>query len=185
MRKVVFGINVTLDGVFDHTYGIANDELHEYFTKLLQTVDLVIFGRNTYQLMYPYWHTVAVNQSESKAVNEFARTYDSLERIVFSKTLKSVEWKTTRISCEAPEDEIVKLRQLPARDIAISSLDIASRLTRLGLIDEYHFVVHPVLAGRGKRLFDGEDLKEKLRLKLVGTATFNSGAVALHYVRHT
>lgn len=87
MRNVVFGINITLDGVCDHANGIADDELHEYFTGLLQSSDIDIFGRNTYQLMYPYWHDVAVNQSESKIVNEFARTYDSIPKIVFSKTL--------------------------------------------------------------------------------------------------
>ena len=68
MRKVVFGINITLDGVCDHTNGIADDELHEYFTRLLQSADVDIFGRNTYHLMYPYWHDVAMNQSETEVI---------------------------------------------------------------------------------------------------------------------
>ncbi|MCB0004163.1 MAG: dihydrofolate reductase, partial [Anaerolineae bacterium] len=84
MRKVIFAINITIDGYCGHETGIVDDELHEYFTRLLQDSDVDIFGRNTYHLMYPFWHDVAVNQSESKTINEFARTFDSMPKIVFS-----------------------------------------------------------------------------------------------------
>jgi dihydrofolate reductase len=87
MRKVTFAINITLDGYCGHESGIADDELHEYFSGLLRESDVDIFGRDTYQLMYPYWHDVAVNQSDTEVVNEFARTFDSIPKIVFSTTL--------------------------------------------------------------------------------------------------
>jgi dihydrofolate reductase len=178
MRNAVFGINITLDGVCDHTNGIADDELHEYFTGLLRSSDIDILGRNTYQLMYPYWHDVAVNQSESKVVNEFARTYDSIPKIVFSKTLPSVEWNNTTLLRSHLQEEIVKLKQQSGKNICIGSVSIAAFLTQLGLIDEYHIVVHPVIAGKGPRLFESGD---KYTLELIDSKRFRSGAIALHY----
>ena len=179
MRKVVFAINITIDGYCGHESGIAaDDELHEHFTRLLQESDVEIFGRNTYQLMYPYWHDVAVAQSETKAVNEFARAYDSIPKIVFSTTLQSVEWNNTTLLRSNLRDEILKLKQQPGKSIFIGGLNIASQVAQWNLIDEYHFVVHPIIAGKGPRLFEagGEH-----PLKLVGSKTFRSGAVALHY----
>jgi len=185
MRKVVFGINITLDGGCDHTNMIADDELHEYYTRLLQSADVEIIGRNTYNLMYPYWHDVAMNQSETEVINEFARTFDSIPKIVFSTSLKSVEWNNTTLLRSNLQEEIVKLKQQPGKDISIGSISIASQLTQLGLIDEYHFVVHPVIAGKGPRLFELEVMKDNLQLELVGSKTFHSGVVALHYKKHS
>ena len=185
MRKVVFGINITLDGGCDHTNGIVDDELHEYYTRLLQSAGVEIFGRNTYHLMYPYWHDVAMNQSETEVTNEFARTFDSIPKIVFSTTLKSVEWNNTTLLRSNLQEEIVKLKQQPGKYISIGSISIASQLTQLGLIDEYHFVVHPIIARKGPRLFELDVMKDNLQLKLVGSKTFHSGVVALHYKKHS
>ena len=178
MRKVIFAINLTIDGYCGHETGIADDELHEYFTGLLQDSGVDIFGRNTYHLMYPYWHDVAVHQSESKAINEFARIYDAMPKIVFSTTLQSVEWSNTTLLHSNLREEILKLRGQPGKNIAIGSLSIASQAAEWDLIDEYHFVVHPIIAGRGPRLFGS--VKDRT-LKLIGQKTFGSGVVALHY----
>ena len=185
MRKVVFAINITVDGCCGHESVVADDELHEHFTGLLQDSDIEIFGRNTYHLMYPYWHDVAMSQSESKATNEFARTFDSKTKIVFSTTLKSVEWNNTTLLRSNLQEEIVKLKQQPGKDISIGSISIASQLTQLGLIDEYHIVVHPIIARKGPRLFELDDMKDNLQLELVGSKTFQSGVVALHYKKHS
>jgi dihydrofolate reductase len=173
-RKVVFAINITIDGYCGHETGIADDELHEHFTGLLREADIEIFGRNTYQLMYPYWHEVAVDQSESKTVNEFARIYDAIPKIVFSTTLKSVEWNNTTLLSSNLREEILKLKQQPGKNIFIGGLNIASQVAQWNLIDEYHFVVHPIIAGKGPRLFEagGEHL-----LKLVASKPFISGAI--------
>ncbi len=184
MRNVIFGINITVDGCCDHEDVIADDELHEYYTELLRTVDVILFGRKTYQLMESYWPAVAKNQSETKAVNEFARKIDSLNKIVFSKTLNTVEWKNTKISRANIEEELQKLKRQPGKDISIGGLSIASHLTQLGLIDEYRFVVQPIVAGKGPRLFEATDLKERLQLKLVESKTFHSGVVALYYKKY-
>jgi dihydrofolate reductase len=185
MRKVVFGINITLDGGCDHTNGIADDKLHEYFTGLLRDSGVDIFGRNTYHLMYPYWHDVAVNQSETEVINEFARTFDAIPKIIFSTTLQSVEWNNTTLLRSNLQEEIMKLKQQPGKDISIGSISIASQLTQLGLIDEYHFVIHPVITGKGPRLFELEVMKDNLQLELIGSKTFHSGVVALHYKKHS
>src|SRR5512138_627605 len=165
MRKVTFAINITLDGYCGHESGIADDELPKYFTGLLRDSDVHIFGRDTYHLMYPYWHDVAVNQSETEVTNEFARTFDSIPKIVFSTTLKSVEWNNTILLRSNLQEEILKLKQQPGKNISIGALNIAAQLAQSGLIDEYHFLIQPIIAGKGPRLFE---LGKNFTLELIG-----------------
>lgn len=181
MRTVRFAINITADGYCDHMVGIADEESHAYFTGLLRGADTGLFGRKTYQLMEPFWPDAAKNQSMSPAENEFARVYDSLERIVFSHTLNHVDGRNVRISRVSPEEEVRALRQRPGKDIFIGGLNLASQLTRSGLIDEFHFVVQPFIAGKGPRLFEAIAMNETLPLTLAGTTPFRSGLIALHY----
>ena len=184
MRKVVFAINITADGYCSHTDGIADDELHENFTGVLRNAGLLLYGRITYQLMVPYWSDVARTQSESAAINEFARVFDSVDKVVFSTTLKHVEANNTRLVRANLAEEVIALKQQPGKDICVGSLSIASQLSQRGLIDDYQFVVHPVIAGKGPRLFESVKLQDTLRLELVGSKTFGSGAVALQYRKH-
>ena len=181
MRKVFFAINITADGYCGHTDGIADEELHDFFTGLLRSAGVILYGRITYQLMVPYWPDIARNRSEAGATYEFARVFDSLEKVVFSTTLSHVEGSNTRISRAGIAEEVLALKGQPGKDIAVGSLSIASQLSALGLIDEYHFVVHPVMAGKGPRLFETVKLKDRIMLELIGSKTFGSGAVALHY----
>jgi len=185
MRKVVFAINITTDGFCSHTDGIADDELHEYFTRLLRNASLLLYGRITYQLMVPYWPDVARKQSEAEATNEFARVFDSLDKVVFSTTLQHVDGNNTRILRANVAEEVVALKQQPGKDICVGGLSIASQLSARGLIDEYRFVVHPVVAGKGPRLFETEKPQDRLRLDFIGSETFRSGVVALHYRKNT
>ena len=183
MRNLIFAINTTLDGCVDHTKQLADDETHEYFTDLLREVDLGVFGRITYQLMVPFWPEVAKNQSMTKASNEFARAFVSINKIVFSRLLDSAEDKNTRIVRTNLRDEILKLKQEQGKSILLGGVDITSQLIELGLVDEYRFVVGPIVAGEGRRLLDGVSLSEKLQLKLVDTKIFKSGCVALRYLK--
>jgi dihydrofolate reductase len=185
MRKVVFAINITTDGYCSHTDMIADEELHEYFTGVLRNASLLLYGRITYQLMVPYWPDVAKRQSEAEASNEFARVFDLLDKVVFSTTLKHVDGNNTRLVRANVAEEVVALKQQPGKDICVGSLSIASQLSERGLIDDYQFVVHPVVAGKGPRLFETVRLQDTLRLDLVGSKTFGSGVVALHYRKHT
>jgi dihydrofolate reductase len=182
MRNVIYAINITLDGCCDHTKQVAGEETHEYSTHLMRDVDLLVFGRKTYQLMVPYWPDIAKSQSETKAANEFARTFDSITKIVFSRSLASAESRNTRIVRTNPHDEILKLKQEPGRNILIGGVDIPSQLVELGLVDEYIFVVGPIVAGEGRRLLEGVSRRERLQLKLVDSKIFKSGCVALRYL---
>src|SRR5262249_3795577 len=181
MRNVIFAINTTLDGCCDHTKQLADDETHEYFTQLLREVDLLVFGRKTYQLMVPFWPEVAKNQSMTKASNEFAKTFDSIKKVVFSRSLDSAEDRNTRIVRTNLYDEILKLKQEQGKAILTGGVSVPSQLIELGLVDEYRFVVSPIVAGEGRRLLEGVSLQEKLQLKLVESKSFESGCIALRY----
>ncbi len=182
MRNVIYAINITLDGCCDHTKTIADDELLEYYAHFMRDVDLLVFGRKTYQLMVPYWPDIAKSPSETKADKEFAETFVSINKIVFSQSLDSAEGKNTRIVRTNLRDEILKLKQEQGKNILIGGVSIPSQLIELGLVDEYHFVVQPIVAGEGRRLLEGISL-EKLQLKLVESKIFKSGCVALRYLR--
>jgi dihydrofolate reductase len=183
MRSVIFAINITIDGCCDHTKGIPDDETFEYFTNLTREVDLQVFGRKTYQLMVPYWPEVAKDPSATKSDREFADAFVSVNKLVFSRTLESVEDRNTRIVRTNLHDEIVKLKQEPGKNILVGGVDIPSQLIELGLVDEYRFVVSPVIAGEGRRLLEGVSLPESLQLKLVESKNFKSGCVALRYLK--
>ncbi len=185
MRNLIYAINLTIDGCFDHTKGIPNDELLEYFTRLVLDADLLVYGRKTYQLMVPYWPDVAKNPSEqTKADYEFAQAFDAINKIiVFSQSLDSPEGKRTRIVRTSLHDEVLKLKQEQGKDILTGGVSIPSQLVELGLIDEYQFVVHPIVSGEGRRLFEGVNLQDKLQLKLAESKTFKSGCVALRYLK--
>jgi len=183
MRKLIFGINTTLDGCVDHTKQVADGETHEYFTHLLREADLLVYGRKTYQLMVPFWPEVAKNQSMDKASNEFAQAFDSLSKIVFSRSLDRAEDNNTRIVRSNLHDEILKLKQEEGKNILTGGVSIPSQLIELGLVDEYRFVVGPIVAGEGRRLLEGVSLPERLQVKLVDTKVFESGCVALRYLK--
>src|SRR5580700_11686827 len=136
MRNVIFAINITLDGCCDHTKFNPDEETHEYFTQLTRDVDLLIFGRKTYQLMVPYWPDIAKSQSETKADIEFAQTFVSKKKIVFSRSLGSAEDKNTKIVGSNLRDQILKLKQEPGPNILVGGVDVPSQLMELGLIDE-------------------------------------------------
>ena len=184
MRKLIYAINLTIDGCCDHTKMIPEEEMFEFHTQLVRNADLFVYGRKTYQLMVPYWPDIAKNPAgENKADIEFAQAFDSNKIIVFSKTLEKAEGKNTEIVRTNLKDEILKLKQQQGKYILTGGADIPSQLIQLGLVDEYHIVIHPVIAGEGRRLMEGINLQEKLQLKLVESKTFKSGSVALHYLK--
>jgi dihydrofolate reductase len=184
MRNLIYAINLTLDGCVDHTKFNPAEDLLEHYTRLLRDdAGVLVYGRKTYQLMVPYWPAVAKSQSETKADIEFAQAFDSKKLVVFSRSLDSVEGKNTRIVRANLRDEILKLKQEPGKDILVGGVDIPSQLIKLDLVDEYRFVVMPIIAGAGRRLMEGVSLPEKLQLKLVESKTFKSGCVALRYLK--
>ena len=181
MRSLIFAINLTIDGCCDHTKQFVDEETLEYFTHLTRESDLQVFGRKTFQLMVPYWPEVLKSQSSTKTEAEFARAFDSINKVVFSRTLDTTEDRNTRIVHTNLRDEILKLKQEQSGNILVGGVSIPSQLIALGLVDEYRFVVGPIFAGEGKRLLEGVSLGETLRLKLIESKNFKSGSIALHY----
>ena len=184
MRKLIYAINFTLDACCEHTQGIVDDELLDYYTALVGGADLIVYGRKTYELMVPYWPDILKKPAgETKADVDYARAFESVDKIVFSRTLHKAEGSKTSIVQTDLRDEILKLKQEGDGYILVGGVDLPSQLTTLGLIDEYRFVVHPIIAGGGRRLFEGATLAESLRLKLVDSKNFENGQVALTYLK--
>lgn len=179
MRKLIAAINMTLDGFCDHTAVIADDELHQHYNELLKNADALLFGRITYQLMESYWPSVVKNPTGSKPEDEFAVIIDNIQKIVFSRTLRHIEWKNTILKNEIVKEEISKLKKQSGKNIYAGSPGLIVTLTRLGLIDEYILCVHPIISGNGLPLF--KNINDRINLKLIQTKTFDSGAIVLSY----
>lgn len=178
MRKLIAAINMTLDGLCDHTAIIPDDEIHQHYADLLSNADTVLYGRITFQLM-EYWQTVVENPTGNKAMDEFAVIMDNIPKIVFSHTLKNIEWKSAMLANLDLEEEVLELKQQPGKDIFVGSRSLIIQLMKLNLIDEYQLCVHPLVAGSGLPLF--ENINDKTILKLKKTKTFGGGAVTLYY----
>jgi len=174
-------MNMTLDGFCDHTAMIADDEIHQHYNELLRSAGVVLYGRITYQLM-EYWATVVKNPTGIKSMDEFAVTMDNIPKIVFSNTLKNVEWKTAKLAKRGIKEEVLELKQSHnggSKDILVGSPSLIVTATKLNLIDEYQFCVHPIIAGKGLPLF--KNINDRIDLKLLKTKTFSSGAVVFYY----
>jgi len=183
MSKLIYVINLSIDGCFDHTIGPPGEDLFDFYINLVRNAGMLVYGRTTYELMVPYWPDIARNPAgQEKSDVEYAEAFDAVEKVVFSKSLEKAEGKNSRIVRTKAEDEIRKLKQKEGKDMYVSGVALPSYLIELGLVDEYIFTILPVIAGKGRRLMEGIGMQEKLGLKLVDTKVFESGAVILHYV---
>ena len=179
MRKVIAAMNMTLDGFCDHTAMTADDELHQHYNELLSNADTLIYGRTTYQLMESYWPTVVKNPTGNKPTDEFAVLIDNISKIVFSHTLKNVEWKNSKVAKKDIKEEVLELKQQPGKDILVGSPSLIVATMNLNLVDECQFLVQPTIVGKGLRLF--KNINDRIDLKLVNTKTFSSGSITLYY----
>jgi dihydrofolate reductase len=180
MRKIIAGINTTIDGFCDHTAGIPDEEIHHHYAEQLVRADAILFGRITYELMQ-FWQNLLKNPSGEKSMDDFAVAIDKIPKIVFSHTLKNTGWDSATLSEKSLEDMVLELKQQPGKDILVGSRSLIVSLTNLNLIDEYQLCVHPVVIGKGLPLF--ENLNDRTIFKLVKTRTFTSGAIMLYYHR--
>lgn len=180
MRKVIAAINITIDGFCDHTVMVAaDDELHEHYSDLLSNAGVLVYGRVTYQMMEEYWPSIIRNPTGNSATDRFAVAMDKVPKIVFSRTLKKVDWQNTTLLHDGLSDKIQELKNQPGRDIFIGSPSLISTLASGGLIDEYQLCVHPAIVGKGLQLF--KHVNEMMVLKLEKSKTFRSGAVTHYY----
>lgn len=179
MRKIIAAINVTIDGFCDHTYGIADEELHRHYNELLKHAGALIYGRITYQLMESSWPPIVKNPTGDKATDEFAVLIDIIPKIVFSRTLTDAGWRNAKLAKRSIAEEVAELRHQPGKYILVGSPSLIVALTNLNLIDEYQLCVHPVIAGKGLPLFKG--INDKIIFKLLRTKPFGSGAMVFYY----
>jgi len=178
MRKIIAALNMTLDGICDHTAGIPDEEIHKHYTELLGQGDAILYGRTTYQLM-EFWQTILENPSEKKSMNDFAAAIDKIPKIVFSHTLKNIQWKSATIAKRDLKTEVLELVNQSNKDILVGSRSLIIQLLKLNLIDEFQLCIYPMIEGKGLLFF--EDINNRIIFKLVRTKTFKSGAIILYY----
>ena len=178
MRKIIAAINMTLDGIFDHTAGMPDEEIHQHYTDLLNQGDVILYGRITYQLM-EFWRTFLEKPSEEKSMNDFAIAIDNIPKIVFSRTLNNLEWKSATIANRDLRETVLELKQQSGKDVFVGSRSLIIQLLKLNLIDELQLCIYPLVAGNGLPLF--ESFKDRTIFNLVNTKTFKAGSVILYY----
>ena len=178
MKKVIAAINMTLDGICDHTAGIPDEALHKHYEELLDQSGVILYGRTTYQLMQ-YWQTLLKNPSGEQSMDDFAVAIDRIPKIVFSNTLQNTEWNTAKLASNEIEKEVSVLKQQAGKDILVGSRSLIIQLLNLNLIDEFQICIHPMIEGKGLPLFD--QIKNQTIFKLLKTKTFASGAIILYY----
>ena len=180
MRKIIFAINSTINGFADHTVGIVNDELHNFFIKLLNDVDAVLYGRKTYQLMESFWPIAHKDSGSTEDVKRFADTINPMKKIVFSNSLTEVNWENSSLASESLIKTVNKLKSENGKNVAVGSLTLASQLLKQNLIDEFWFAIHPVVVQKGPLLFEGIDDVIK-KLTFIDSITLSTGVVIHHY----
>ena len=178
MRPLRYSINVTLDGCCDHRAVIADEELHRHAVENLKRADALLFGRVTYAMMEAAFRSPVRTGEMPDWMEPFARTIDAARKYVVSSTLDRVDWNAELVRGDLGQ-AVQELKQEPGRGLLLGGVKLPLALAELGLIDEYEFVVQPVLAGHGPTLFAG--LSKRIDLKLVSRLEFGSGAVAMRY----
>jgi dihydrofolate reductase len=181
MGLLTFALNVTLDGCIDHREGIADDELHDYFTDLMDSAGAMLFGRTTYELMESAWPAIARDETAPRASRDWALKLEAKTKYVVSSSRRDFPWvNTIRVTGDLRES-VQRLKDNTPRGVLVGSPMLSAGLEQLGLIDEYRIVVHPVIAGHGPTLFQGLDRSR--HLELISTHRLKSGVMAMHYRR--
>ncbi|HVU02872.1 MAG TPA: dihydrofolate reductase family protein [Polyangiaceae bacterium] len=178
MRPLRYSINVTLDGCCDHREGESSEDLHRHAVENLERADALVFGRVIYEMMEEAFRSSRRTGPFPESLEAFARTIDAAKKYVVSSTLPHVDWNAELIRGDLAT-AVRTLKEQPGKGLFLGGVKLPLALAELGLIDEYEFVVHPRIAGRGPTLFSG--LPKALDLKLVDRLEFESGAVAMRY----
>jgi len=183
MGLLTFSINITLDGCVDHREGIADDETHAFFTRLMDESGAMLWGRVTYEMMESYWPAVARGDVEAPAaLREWAVKLEAKPKYVVSKTRKDFPWTHSHPVAGELCAAVQALKDATPAGVLLGSGKLAAELDRLDLIDEYQFLIHPRIAGHGPTLYQS-GLPGTRRLELVSAQPLRNGAVAMHYRR--
>ncbi len=183
MGLLTFTINLTLDGCIDHQEGIADGETHAYFTRLMDESGAMLWGRVTYEMMECFWPAVARGDVDvPSAMHEWAVKLDAKPKYVASSTRIDFPWTNSHHIVGDLCEGVQKLKLATPSGVLLCGAALATELDRLGLIDEYKFLVHPRIAGHGPTLFQS-GLPQTRQLELVSATPFCNGAVAMEYRR--
>ncbi len=183
MGLLTFSINVTLDGCVDHREGIADDETHAFFTRLMDESGAMLWGRVTYEMMESYWPAVVRGDAEAPpAMREWAVKLEAKPKYVVSSTRKDFPWTNSHHIADDLRTSVQKLKDATPDGVLLGSGKLATELDRLDLIDEYKLLVHPMIAGHGPTLYES-GLSSTRRLELISAKPLRSGVVAMHYRR--
>jgi len=185
MRKVIYSMMVSIDGFIEGPdpeldWGTVDEELHRFANDQAREASAFLYGRGVYEVMAGYWPTAGSGPSVPDYEVEFARIWNEKPKLVFSRTLDRVGWNSRLIREADIAEEVRKLKEKPGKDLALAGANLAATFMRLGLIDEYRPIVHPVVLGGGKPFFPPVD--QPLNLRLVETHAFGSGVVYLRYL---
>ncbi len=167
---------MTLDGFCDHTAISPDEEVHDHYAALLATGGEILYGRITYELMQ-FWQELLKQPSGEKSMDDFALAMDKIEKVVFSHTLKDTGWESASLAKNDLVQEVLLRKQQAGNDIFVGSRSLILQLLKHNLLDELQLCIHPVIAGKGLPLF--ENMQDRMKLKLIKTKTFSSGAVIL------
>jgi dihydrofolate reductase len=187
MRSIHLFVMLSLDGYFegpnhDLSWHNVDAEFNKYAIEQLRETGLILFGRRTYQLMEGFWPKAAVDPETSLDNREIARLINNTEKIVFSRTLEGVRetenWKNVKLRHSVDPAEIRRLKEMPGKDIWVGTSDLAVSFIKEDLIDEFRFMINPVIVGGGTRIFQGLD--KRLDLELKKTQGFRSGNVLMY-----
>ena len=183
MGLLTFSINVTLDGCIDHREGIADEETHAFFTRLMDEGEAMLWGRTTYEMMESFWPAVACGEVEAPAaVRVWAVKLETKPKYVVSSTRSDFPWTNSHHIAGELRTGVQKLKDATPGGVLLGSGKLATALDRLDLIDEYNFLVHPRIAGHGPTLHQ-DGLPATRRLELISAQPLRCGAVAMHYRR--
>ncbi|GAB3220727.1 dihydrofolate reductase family protein [Algoriphagus aestuariicola] len=180
MPNIIAAFNLTVDGFCDHTAINPDKEIHEHYRVLLGQAGIILYGRTTYELM-EFWRTLVENPSGEKSMDEFALAMDKVPKLVFSNTLKKLDWHSAILANKSLKESVLELKRAQTygeKDILVGCRSLIIQLLNLNLIDELQLCIHPVVVGKGLPLFDQID--DRKEFKLLKTKIFSSGAV-LHY----
>jgi dihydrofolate reductase len=185
MKKLIVTMWTTLDGFIAGPNGeldwiLGDDEMSAYEIGLVSNADTLLLGRGTYEDFRGYWPHVLDNPDAAAWEKTYARRLSEMHKVVLSRTLEQADWGDSTILRELVPAEIERLKAEPGKDIVIyGSASVVQQLTNLGLIDEYHLLVHPVLLGSGRPLFEG--IQQKVVMTPATQEPFKSGVVLLTY----
>jgi dihydrofolate reductase len=180
MGKVTYAINMSVDGCVDYRNFMPAEDTFDFFNTLIHNADVIAYGRKMYEIMFPYW--AEEENRDSKQETEFGDRLTGVDKIVFSKSLTSANYNTRIVSTD-PATELLKLKQTTDKHIFVGTVSLLPQLIQQGVIDEFNFVVNPVIVGRGTRLTEEGSLAENFKLKLIESKAFKSGTVLLKYVK--